>query len=134
MLTTSRLPTLRFITEGQYTIADSENPRAGETITHWLDGTIDQRIQNIDFVPATAWHPANDGVVVQEGGVIRADMQGRNPYQYAIGPNNNIEVRVAASDEDITRIRQVRLHEVADIEDPQQATTVSSVITGEAII
>ena len=73
-----------------------------------------------------AWHP-NAGLTTTEGGVILAN----NQYEYAIGPNNNIDVRVAASDEDIAQILQVRLYEV---ENPETTTNrvfqVSSVVAG----
>ncbi len=117
-LITDELDSSGFIAHSQYITANAEYPQPGETITHWLDRSIGPAESD------NAWHPAHDGVEPQQGGVIE-----RRQYQYAIGAYNNIDVRLAASDEEIARIRQVRLHEViGDIANPQQATTVSSVV------
>ncbi len=128
------LPDLEFIAEGEYTIATSASPMPGQTITHWLGTSVvdDEEGETM------AWHPATTSLRPREGGVIQdeddfadSDDDGVSEYEYAIGPNNNIDVRLVAADEDITRIRQVWLYEV---ENPETTTNqvfqVSSVVAG----
>ena len=123
-LTNNELTSIASIAEGKYTIATSEYPRRGETITHWLDTAV------VDREGATlAWHPAV-GLEPMSGGVIQdSDDDNGNEFKYAIGPNNDIDVRVAARDEEITRIRQVQLYEIENLQTTAtQAFQVSSVV------
>ena len=88
-----------------------EHPEEGETITRWLaDGT------NI-------WSPTSTTLTVQEGG------HNLSGIEYAIGINNNINVRVAdPADpaEEITRIRQILLYEAR----PNNLDRVTSMVAG----
>ena len=86
-----------------------EHPEEGETITRWLAGG-----NNI-------WSPTSATLMVQTGG------HNLSGIEYAIGINNNINVRVADPAnpaEEITRIRQILLYE----EDGQSIRKVTSMV------
>ena len=96
-----------------YNIAshDAGHPEPGETIVHWLAGDTESTLQ--------IWAPTSDTTSVLEGG------RALSGFSYAIGSNNNIDVRVADPDDpEITRIRQIVLYDIDESE------IVSSVIAG----
>ncbi len=80
-----------------YNIATNALPIPGETITHWLVGG------------SRIWRPTTRTVA-------RLGVEGETDplanIDYAIGPNNNVDVRVAGDDETVTRIRQILLYDI----------------------
>ncbi len=99
------------IVNNQYTIASPNSPMPGETIVHWLQAGQEANI----------WVPTSATISLMEGG------RNLSSFNYAIGPNNNIDVRVAGSDDpEITRIRQIVLYDI------DESKIVSSVIAGRS--
>ena len=112
---------MEFSSTGLYPI--SLGSQRGRTITHWLG--LGTSVKD-DEGTTMAWHPDAVSLRPMEGGVIR-DGGSNIEYKYAIGPNNNIDVRVAAENDNITRVNQVWLY---DVENPRRPISVSSVIAG----
>ncbi len=88
------------------------HPLPGETIVRWLAAT------------GRIWAPTSATLTVSLGG--RDDELNLESIDYAIGTNNNINVRVAdPEDEEVTRIRQILLYENAT-DGPRRVTSVVS--------
>ena len=102
------------IVNSEYTIA-SPNTLFGETIVHWLAGDV-----------VTIWAPTS----ATANAMLPANGYDISGFTYAIGSDNNIDVRVAGPDDpEITRIRQIVLYEILG---NNTLRRVSSVIAGRS--
>ena len=89
---------------------DLQSGNAGETVTYWLSGGM-------------VWSPTGELVPVRGG---HPSIVGN--FMYAAGPNNHIDIGVAAADEEVSHIRQVLLYE----RNGSQINRVPSMVAGES--
>ena len=106
------------ISTSVYVTLYGEHPQPGETIIRWLDGSPD------DAMTPLIWVPSADSLKVHEGGYSMLNPE-FDEYTYAIGAANNINIRVAAANEEVTEIGRIRLYEV------NPTTPTTSMMAGE---